>query len=208
MAARVPPLSTGERRLFRPCLASAQCPIGACVPGVAGFPRTKLGNGHNDGRIDMSERFDGISLIEEIQQNRSPWLMVDRIDECEPGKRVVATKNFSLNEWFFPAEIEAGRPVPSFILFECMVQSFILTFLSADKYKGMQTADVSIDDMEVHRFVHAGETMSLVADLTSIRFGIATGRCRGLIGGELVTEASMVVAIPEILNKMSPAGRK
>jgi len=29
---------------------------------VVGFPRTKLGNGHNDGRTDMSERFDGISL--------------------------------------------------------------------------------------------------------------------------------------------------
>ena len=73
---------------------------------------------------------------------------------------------------------------------------------------GGEPTFVSIDDMEVHRFVHAGETMSLVADLTSIRFGIATGRCRGLIGGELVTEASMVVAIPEILNKMSPVGRK
>lgn len=155
----------------------------------------------------MSEAFNGIALIEEIQLNRSPWLMVDRIDECDPGKRVVATKNFSLNEWFFPPEIGPTSVVPSFIAIECMVQAFIMTFLSMDKYRGEQTADISIEDIEIHHQLRAGMTMRLEAMLDSVRFGIATGRAAGWVDGVLVSEARMVVAIPTVLRKMTPAGR-
>lgn len=156
----------------------------------------------------MSDQFNGIALIEEIQQNRSPWLLVDRIDECAPGKRVVATKNFSLNEWFFPVEMGPISVVPSFVAVECMVQAFIMTFLSMDKYKGEQTADLSIEDIELHSPLRTGMTMRIVADLDSIRFGIATGRTAGYVDGDLVAGAKMVVAIPSILKKLTPAGRQ
>ena len=155
----------------------------------------------------MSKAFDGVALIEEIQLNRAPWLMVDRIDECDPGKRVVAIKNFSLNEWFFPLEMGLSSFVPGFIAVECMVQAFIMTFLSMDKYRGEQTADISIEDIEIHHQLRAGTTMRLVATLDSVRFGIATGKAEGWVDGILASEARMVVAIPSVLRRMTPTGR-
>lgn len=72
--------------------------------------------------------------IEEIQKilpHRYPFLMIDRVEEVEPGKRVVAIKNVSMNEGFFAGHFP-GRPVmPGVLIIEAMAQASVMLF--ADK---------------------------------------------------------------------------
>jgi len=71
--------------------------------------------------------------IEEIQQmlpQRYPFLMIDRVLELEPGKRVVAIKNVSFNEGYFSGHFP-GKPVmPGVLIIEAMAQSSIMLFYS------------------------------------------------------------------------------
>ena len=92
-----------------------------------------------------------LAYIKSCQQNRYPLLFVDRITECEPGKRVRAIKNFTYNEWFFPAHFDDDPNVPGFIQIECLTQVFIMTFLTLDKYQGEKTAFLSLDDVKFSR---------------------------------------------------------
>ena len=149
----------------------------------------------------------GINFIQECQQNRHPLLFIDRVDECETGKRVVATKNFTFNEWFFPPHFADDPNVPGFVQVECLAQTFIMTFLTDPKYKGEKTSFVAIDKVKFQRKLIPGDTLRIEATLESLRFGIARGHAKSWVGDEPAAEAQLVVAIPSVLKKMSPAGR-
>ena len=69
--------------------------------------------------------------IEEIQKilpQRFPFLMIDRITELEPGKKVVATKNVSINEEFFSGHFPATPVMPGVLIIEAMAQASIMLF--------------------------------------------------------------------------------
>ena len=53
--------------------------------------------------------------IQQYQQNRYPLLFVDEIEEAVPGQSARGYKNFTYNEWFFPAHFEDEPNVPGFV---------------------------------------------------------------------------------------------
>lgn len=57
-----------------------------------------------------------------------PFIMVDRVDELEPGKRIVCRKNVSGNEWMFPAHFPGKALFPGVLLIEGIAQAAILLF--------------------------------------------------------------------------------
>src|SRR2546430_1103377 len=62
---------------------------------------------------------------------RYPVLMIDRVRECDPGKRVVALKNVSVNEPYFQGHFP-GRPImPGVLILEAMAQAAGVLMLSA-----------------------------------------------------------------------------
>ena len=80
-----------------------------------------------------------IKEILNSQQNKYPLLFIDKIKIIDPGKKVEAIKNFTYNEWFFPAHFADEPNVPGFIQIECLVQTFIMTFLSRKEFKNKKT---------------------------------------------------------------------
>jgi 3-hydroxyacyl-[acyl-carrier-protein] dehydratase len=71
-----------------------------------------------------------IEQIQEILPQRYPFLMIDRVIELEPGKKVVALKNVSFNEEFFSGHFP-GKPImPGALIIEAMAQASIVLFFS------------------------------------------------------------------------------
>ena len=142
--------------------------------------------------------------IKECQRNRYPLLFIDKVTEAVPGKSAKAVKCFSYNEWFFPAHFENDPNVPGFILVECLVQAFLMSFLCIDKYKGNKTNFVSIDKVRFKKKIVPGDTMNIEANLNSIKRGIAKGYSKSFVNGELACSAEFVVIVPKIFNTFLP----
>ncbi|WP_038178847.1 3-hydroxyacyl-ACP dehydratase FabZ family protein [Vibrio rhizosphaerae] len=138
------------------------------------------------------------------QQNRYPLLFVDKIIEAVPGVSAVGVKNFTYNEWFFPAHYEDDPNVPGFILVECLVQTFIMTFLSKDEYKGSKTNFLDLDGVRFRRKVVPGDTLIINATLESFRRGIAKGVAEGTVNGEFAVSARFTVSVPSVFEKFIP----
>lgn len=138
------------------------------------------------------------------QRNRYPVLLVDRILSVEPGKSAKGLKCFTYNEWFFPGHFDDDPNVPGFVQVECLVQTFIMSFLCIEEYKGMKTNFVSINNTRFKRKISPGDVLIIEATLNSFKRGIATGSAQSTVDGELACSADFVIAVPDILEKFKP----
>ena len=152
---------------------------------------------------DHTKEYD-INYIRSSQQNRYPLLFIDKIIEIKPGKYVKAIKNFTYNEWFFPAHFDDEPNVPGFIQLEVLVQTFIMTFLSIKKYRNMKTNFLDANNTKFRRKIIPGEKLEINAVLDDFKRGLAKGYAEGYIDGEFACSSEFIITIPDILNKFTP----
>lgn len=144
--------------------------------------------------------------IQKYQQNRYPLFFVDRITEALPGKYAKGYKNFTYNEWFFPAHFQDEPNVPGFVQVETLTQVFLMSFLTLPEYKGKKTGFVEVKQKFKKKII-PGDRIDVEADLTYFRRGLAKGTSKGYVDGELACEAELVIAIPDIMNQFRPKSR-
>lgn len=149
-----------------------------------------------------------INKIISYQRNRYPLLLIDKIIDFKPGKSVIAVKNFSYNEWYFPAHFDGEPNVPGFILIESMVQSFIMTFLCQKKYAGNKTNFYNLNAAKFRKKILPGDTLKIKSVLNSINRGIANGKSEGYVNNEFACSAEFTVTLPEIFEKFIPKKKK
>ena len=142
--------------------------------------------------------------IQEYQQNRYPLLFIDYVEEVVPGKMAKGYKNFSYNEWFFPAHFQDEPNVPGFVQIEALTQMFLMSFLTLPGNKGRKTAFVKVES-EFKRKIIPGDRLDIVATLDSYRRGLAKGSAIGTVNGQFACQAKFIIAIPDIMIKYKPA---
>lgn len=146
-----------------------------------------------------------IQGIKECQQNRHPLLFIDHVFDVIPGSTASAIKCFSYNEWFFPAHFEDEPNVPGFILVESLVQTFIMTFLTIEKYKGKKTSFLDINNVKFRQKVIPGQSMKIKANLESFKRGVAKGNAEAFINDTFICSASFVIGIPDEMMTFIPS---
>lgn len=142
--------------------------------------------------------------IQQYQQNRYPCFFVDFITEALPGKYAKGFKNYTFNEWFFPAHFVDEPNVPGFIQIETLTQVFLMTFLTYPENKGKKTGFVSIKDARFKKKIVPGDKLEIEAELNSFRRGLARGVSKGYVNGQLACFVELEIAIPEIMNRFVP----
>lgn len=146
--------------------------------------------------------------IQQYQQNRYPLLFVDKITEVLPGKYAKGYKNFTFNEWFFPAHFEDEPNVPGFIQVETLTQVFLMTFLTLPEYKSKKTGFISINNMHFKQKIIPGDRLDIYAELFTFKKGLAKGKVIGyILKEEKNVEAckmELEIAVPDILLQFKP----
>ena len=145
--------------------------------------------------------------IQKYQQNRYPLLFIDYVKEAIPGKMARGHKNFSYNEWFFPAHFQDEPNVPGFVQIEALTQMFLMSFLTIPGNKGLKTAFIKLES-DFKRKIIPGDRLDIEADLDSYKRGLAKGSAFGTVAGELACQAKFVIAIPDVVKKFSPSADK
>lgn len=155
----------------------------------------------------MEEGFSvDINGIQEYQQNRYPYLMIDYVQEVIPGKSARGYKNLSMNEWFFPCHYPGAPNMPGMLQIESLVQMFIMTILTLPGNKGKVTNFLGADNIKFRKRVLPGDRLEIEARLDSWKRGVAKGSAVGYTNGEEACRADFKVTIPEILEEFIPKG--
>lgn len=159
-----------------------------------------------EGGYMMSKIIENLDAyeIQQYQQNRYPLFFVDRITEALPGSYAKGYKNFTFNEWFFPAHFEDEPNVPGFIQIETLTQVFLMTFLTYPEYKGKKTGFVSVKNARFRKKIIPGDRMLIEAELKRFKRGVAFGVSKGFVNGELACELELEIVVPDVMNTFIP----
>ncbi|MBC8023772.1 MAG: 3-hydroxyacyl-ACP dehydratase FabZ [Burkholderiales bacterium] len=142
--------------------------------------------------------------IEEIKQylpHRFPFLLIDRVTEFEKGKRIVAIKNVTVNEPFFPGHFPHYHVMPGVLIVEAMAQAAaVLSLRTIDQQNDGKWVYyfVGIDGARFKRPVVPGD--QVVIEVTQGRQGRGMGKFKGTakVGETLVAEAELLCALREL----------
>lgn len=146
--------------------------------------------------------------IQKYQQNRYPLFFLDKVTEVKPGDYVKAFKNFTYNEWFFPAHFEDEPNVPGFIQMELLAQTFIMSFLTIPEHKGKKTAFLNVDNLRFRRKIVPGDRVDIYAKVKRFKRGVAEGYVEATVDGEYAYSADLRIGLPDVMREFVPEDKK
>lgn len=133
-----------------------------------------------------------MSRMENILPHRFPFRMVDRVVKLEPGRRAVAVKAVSLDDFFLDGHFPHDPCVPEVLIVEALAQTGGIALLSAKE--GTTGVLVKVEEMIFTKTIRPGDHLILSAEV-EFRFGeMAKVRVKAESGGETVAEGIVVLA--------------
>lgn len=137
----------------------------------------------------------GTKEIMEIIPHRQPFLMIDTIEELEPGKRAVAKKSVSYNEPFFAGHFPKEPVMPGVLIVEALAQAGAVAILSQPEFKGRTAYFGAINSAKFKQKVVPGDVLRLELEIIKQKGPVGVGRATATVDGKVVTQAELTFAI-------------
>lgn len=136
-----------------------------------------------------------IQGIMELIPHRYPFLLVDKITECVPGKYSKGYKNLTINEGFFQGHFPGNPIMPGVLQLEAMAQCSAPILLTLDKFKGKLALFASMENVRFRSIVRPGDRFDMELELIKLKGPIGKCHAVGYVDGKVVVEADMTVAM-------------
>jgi 3-hydroxyacyl-[acyl-carrier-protein] dehydratase len=135
------------------------------------------------------------SAIERILPHRYPFLLVDRITEFEPDKRIVGIKNVTLNERYLAHRPGEAPVLPPTILTEAIAQVGAIMILAKPENRGRTPYFAGIERVRYRLPVHPGDVVEIEAMVRRLRSRMGLLRGIARVNGKTVVEGTMTFAL-------------
>jgi len=136
--------------------------------------------------------------IMEILPHRYPFLMVDKVLEMEPGKRIVAIKNVTMNEPFFQGHFPGHPVMPGVLIIEAMAQTAgVLVLKSIPDRERKLVLLVSVDSARFRRPVVPGDVLRMEMTLLKKKATVAKMSGKATVDGVVVAEAEVMCKLED-----------
>jgi 3-hydroxyacyl-[acyl-carrier-protein] dehydratase len=141
-----------------------------------------------------------IHKVLSLLPHRYPFLLIDRVLEFEPDKRLLAYKNVTYNEPFFAGHFPVRPVMPGVLIIEAMAQATGL--LAMESRPDLISSNslyyfVGIDNARFKRPVEPGDQLHLEVNLITVKRGIWRFGCEARVDGKIVATADVMCTARE-----------
>ena len=135
--------------------------------------------------------------IQDLIPHRYPFLLVDRIEEIEPGVRAVGLKNVTQNEPFLQGHFPDYPVMPGVLIIEAMAQVGAVGVMAGGEHRDRLALFAGIDGVRFRRQVLPGDVLRMEVEITRLKGKVGRGKGRATVGGERVCEAELMFAFAD-----------
>ena len=133
--------------------------------------------------------------IEQILPHRYPFLLVDRITGCEPGKYADGRKYVSANEIQFCGHFPGQHIMPGVLIIEALAQTGAVAILTEEENKGKTALFGGIRNARFRRQVVPGDVLELHCEITARKGPVGKGTAVAKVDGETAVTAELTFAV-------------
>lgn len=135
------------------------------------------------------------SQIMEIIPHRQPFMLLDTIEELEPGRRARARKCVTYNEPYFAGHFPKEPVMPGVLIVEAMAQAGAVAMLSQPEMKGKTAYFAGIQSAKFKKKVVPGDVLELEVEIIKVKGPIGIGKGTAYVDGKTAASAEIMFAI-------------
>lgn len=136
-----------------------------------------------------------IKEIMKIIPHRYPFILIDKIEELEEGKRAVGYKNVTINEYFFQGHFPEEPVMPGVLIIEAMAQVGAVSMLSKEEHKGKIAYFAGINKAKFRKKVVPGDVLKLEVEIIKTKGPAGIGKGIATVNGKVACEAELTFMI-------------
>lgn len=136
-----------------------------------------------------------IKEIMDIIPHRQPFLLIDRIEDMEPGIRATAKKCVTYNEPFFNGHFPQEPVMPGVLIVEALAQTGAVAVLSLPENKGKTAYFGGINSCKFKKKVVPGDVLTLEVEIIRQKGPIGVGKAKATVDGKTAVIAELTFAI-------------
>lgn len=133
--------------------------------------------------------------IMEMIPHRYPFLLVDRITECVPGKYCKGYKNLTANEEFFQGHFPGNPVMPGVLQLEALAQLGAGILMTLPEYKGKLVVYAGIDKARFKAMVKPGDRLDMEIELVKIKGPVIKATGKAYVDGKLALDADLMFSV-------------
>ncbi|MDE7325988.1 MAG: 3-hydroxyacyl-ACP dehydratase FabZ [Lachnospiraceae bacterium] len=133
--------------------------------------------------------------IMEIIPHRPPFLLVDRIDELEPGKHAIGRKCVSMNEPYFVGHFPGEPVMPGVLVMEALAQVGAVICLSLEQNKGKTVYFGGVNKARFRNKVVPGDVLTLEVEITKCKGPLGVGMAKAYDGDKIFAEGEITFMV-------------
>ncbi|KAF1296603.1 3-hydroxyacyl-[acyl-carrier-protein] dehydratase FabZ [Enterococcus sp. JM4C] len=133
--------------------------------------------------------------VMELIPNRYPICYIDYVDELIPGKKIVATKNVTINEEFFQGHFPGNPVMPGVLILESLAQAGSILILKSEEFLGRTAYIGGINKAKFRQKVVPGDVVKLSFEITKIKGSVGTADAIATVEGKKVAECEFTFIV-------------
>ncbi len=140
----------------------------------------------------------GVQEIKKIIPHREPFLLIDRIEELQPGLRVVAFKKLTLNDSWFKGHFPNYAVQPGVLTIEMLAQAGAVCVLAEKQNLGKTAFLGGVDKARFKRQVFPGDELKLSVEVDKLKGEVGFANAVATVGEDVVVTAKLMFVVKQV----------